>query len=98
MSETPTSLFSDKCSILSELWLDHKNDKNFADLFSYGNVGFPLAFSVDSGIIDSNPTVESYVDELWTMLMIQLKITDIGNFIDLEEVFEHSGYVAEDND
>jgi hypothetical protein len=92
MSGTAITHYSERCSILSELWLDYKDNKDFADLIKYGNLGFPLACAIDSGIVESTTIAEEYINELWTMLMIQLKTEDTGFWIDLEDLLGSTGY------
>jgi len=92
MSEPITTPFSDKCSILAELWMTYRNDEGVKELMDYGDIGLPLAYSISEGIIESSPLAEEYISEIWDLFLSMLEIEDTGTFITLEEVIESSGF------
>jgi hypothetical protein len=83
MDETP---FEVKCEILSELWMDYRDDENFDDLFNYGDLAFPLAYAVTNNIIESNESVEKFIVEVFDLLVSSMGLEDTG-FEDLDDIF-----------
>jgi hypothetical protein len=81
--ETP---FAVKCEILSELWMDYRDDENFDDLFNYGDLAFPLAYAVTNNIIESNESVEKFIVEVFDLLVSSMGLEDTG-FEDLDDIF-----------
>ena len=80
--ETP---FENKCAVLSELWLNSRDDEQFAEFIEYNDIGLPLAYILDNGIADLNDTTENYINETFALLLELLEIVDQG-FEDFEEV------------
>ena len=71
--------FENKCSILSELWLNYRDDKDFQDFVKYNDIALPLSFIIAEGIVD-NPgeMAESFVDETFNLLLKAVGIEDLG--------------------
>ena len=71
--------FENKCSILSELWLNYRDDKDFQDFVKYNDIALPLSFIIAEGIVD-NPgeMAESFVDETFSLLLKAVGIEDLG--------------------
>jgi hypothetical protein len=74
MSTSKTSLtsFERKASILAEFSVKYKNDDRFAKLFRDNDLGFPYAFGVHFGHIETSDIVKLYIEDTWTMLLLQL--------------------------
>ena len=85
MSDTTTS-YETKCDILADLWIDYKNDVEFADFFEYNDLGAPLAYAIASKIIASTDLARAFVEETYDTLLTTLGIEDAG-FESLEDVF-----------
>lgn len=84
-SENATSL-EIRSKILSDLWLEHRNDPDFADLMEYCDIGFPLAYALAYGIITSNEQVDKFVNEAFDQFLETVEIEDEG-YESLKEVF-----------
>lgn len=82
--------FEDVCLILSELWVNHKNEKGFDDFFSYNDLGLPLAFLADSELVTLTEISKKYIEETWIMLLASLNINEDVGFKSLEELFYYS--------
>jgi hypothetical protein len=81
--------FEDVCSILSELWINHKGKKEFQDFISYNDLGLPLAFAVDSELVTITDIAKQYIEETWSILLKSLEINEDVGFSDLEELFNY---------
>lgn len=87
MAETT---FEKKCSILADLWLLHKDDETFEDFFEYNDLGLPLAYCFDNGIIDvlnANDGAKPFVTEAFALLLDGLELEDTG-FQSLNELLQ----------
>lgn len=67
--------------------MNYRNSPNFDDFFSYNDLGLPLAYAIDSNIVETSETAQSYIEETWLLFIESLKIQDVG-FETLEQVFE----------
>lgn len=79
--------FSDRCSILSQFWVDYKDDENFEDFMHCYDLGLPLAYSVDSGFIELTEKAVQLVNETWDAFLEEVGKTD-EEFSDLSEIME----------
>jgi hypothetical protein len=87
MAETT---FEKKCSILADLWILHKSDETFEDFFEYNDLGLPLAYCFDNGIIDVsnvNDAARPFVNEAFELLLEGLELEDTG-FQSLNELLQ----------
>jgi hypothetical protein len=80
--------FESACAILAELWINHKDDKEFIDFISYNDLGLPLAFLIDSEIVTPTEIAIKYIEETWIILLASLGVEDVG-FESLEDLFKH---------
>jgi hypothetical protein len=91
MSETTTTPFSSKCEILSDLWVAHRTEEAFQELFSYADLAFPLAFAISMNMVKSTEAAEADIEEAWNLLMGQLEIDDTNVVFEyLEDVFQYA--------
>jgi hypothetical protein len=82
--------FEDMCSILAELWINHKEEKTFEDFISYNDLGLPLAFLVDSELVIPNEIAKKYIEETWIILLKSLDINEDVGFTCLEDIFNYT--------
>jgi hypothetical protein len=76
-----------KLSILAQLWLDYRDDEEFADFIEYNDLGLPLAYAISNGIVKITPTAEKFILETFDLLLAGLDVEDVG-FETLEDVLE----------
>jgi hypothetical protein len=79
-----------KYNILSELWLNYKNDQNFEDFISYNDIGLPLAYAISSGIVKETESANRFIDETFLLLLNSLEVEDDG-FENLDDIFLVAG-------
>jgi len=82
--------FEDLCSILAELWINHKEEKTFEDFIAYNDLGLPLAFLIDSELVTPTEIAKKYVEETWVILLKSLEIEEDTGFTSLGELFNHT--------
>jgi len=88
--ESEATLFEDACSILAELWINHKEEKTFEDFISYNDLGLPLAFMVDSELVTPTEIAKRYIEETWIILLKSLDINEDVGFTCLEDLFNYT--------
>jgi len=81
--------FKDICSILAELWLNYKDEKEFSDFIQYSDLGLPLAFMLDSSIVDPTDEAVKYVMETWDLFLLALGVEQDIGWKSLEDLFKY---------
>lgn len=76
---------TNKIKILAELWMNYRDDDSFADFVEYNDIGLPLAYFVDSNIVDMTPRADLYLTETFDLLLASLGLEDEG-FDSFEEM------------
>lgn len=76
---------TNKIKILAELWMNYRDDDSFADFVDYNDIGLPLAYFVDSNIVDMTPRADLYLTETFDLLLASLGLEDEG-FDSFEEM------------
>lgn len=77
--------FANQAKVLSELWMNYKEDKNFKDFVEYNDLGLPLAYFIDSGLVTPSDQAKYYVEETYDLLVASMKIEDV-EYASLEEM------------
>jgi hypothetical protein len=82
---TSSTNYTDKCSILAELWLNYRSDEQFQDFIEYNDLGLPLAYAIDNNIVKSSEMAQKFVEETFDLFMASLEVEDTG-FENLDEL------------
>jgi hypothetical protein len=82
---TSSTNYTDKCSILAELWLNYRSDEQFQDFIEYNDLGLPLAYAIDNNIVKSSEMAQRFVEETFDLFMASLEVEDTG-FENLDEL------------
>lgn len=92
--------FETRCSILSEIYLNYKEDTRFVKLIKYADIACPAAYMIDSGIVEPNRRLANFIDEAWDVLLDALALEDEGYYSlnDMVDSDEDVDYYEEDND
>jgi hypothetical protein len=90
-SESTNIPYSKKCLILSDFWLNYKDEEDFEDFVAYNDIGLPLAFMIAEDIVVSNPVAEVYVNEAWELLCSALNVDSKQDYDSLEDMFIDAG-------
>ena len=86
VNRVPTT-FENKCEILAEFWINYKNDAEYEDFMTYNDLGLPLAYAVSTGIAESNPRIEGFINDTFETLLSAVDREDEG-FDELSEILE----------
>lgn len=73
-----TTPFSKRCEILSELWMNHKDEETFEEFIEYNDLGLPMAHLIDEKLVEPTRQGQIYIDETFDLLLNVLDIEDEG--------------------
>ena len=85
----PTT-FGKKVEILSDLWINYKDDSDFNDFIEYNDLGLPLAYLITSDLATPSDTGVLYIDETFNLLCAALEIDLDAEYQSLNEMFDRS--------
>lgn len=83
--DSMTNNFANQVSILSALWINYKEDKSFRDFVEYNDLGLPLAYFIDAGLVVPSDQAKRYVEETYDLLLASLQAED-KEYTSLEEM------------
>lgn len=70
--------FENKVAILADLWMSYRNDEQFQDFIIYNDLGLPLAYLLDSGIIEVTDKAKGFIEETFDVLLAGFDKQDEG--------------------
>jgi len=77
--------FSNKITILAELWMNYRDDEQLKDFIEYNDLGLPMAYFLMNELVLPTKQSEVYVNETYDLLIASLGAEDIG-FESLDEL------------
>lgn len=80
--------FETKCSILSDLWLNYKDNEELADFVEYNDLGLPLAYCIHTNLVNVTDEGIVYVEETFNLLCSGLDLDLDGDYDSLNELME----------
>jgi hypothetical protein len=83
---------ADKAAILSQFWMEFRDDEALQDFVEFNDMGLPLAFFVASGIVQESPMAEEYISETFNLFLIALEINEdeIEGLENLNDVLDYA--------
>jgi hypothetical protein len=84
MSEPTT--FQDKASILADLWLNYRQDAEFADFIEYNDIGLPLAYAISNEIVKTTDVATRFIEETFDLLLDGLDLDSDTGFENLDDL------------
>jgi hypothetical protein len=85
VADNTETTFENKCSILSEVWLDYRKDEEFKDFVDYNDLGLPLGFLCAEGLVQPAELAKQMVIESFELLLASMGVEDSG-FETLDEL------------
>ena len=82
--------FSNKVSILAELWMNYRGDEAFEDFIDYNDIGLPLAYIIHNDLATTTGQSEIYIDETYDLLLSAVASPD-KEYGSLDELLGESG-------
>jgi hypothetical protein len=83
----PTN-FETKCAILSDLWLNYKDNDELEDFVEYNDLGLPLAYLIHTNLVTVTDEGMPYVDETFNLLCTALGLDSDEEYTSLNELME----------
>ena len=80
-----TTDFSNKITILAELWMNYREDDHLDDFMEYNDLGLPMAYLLMNEIVLPSEQSALYIDETFDLLLNALSVEDKG-FESLDEL------------
>ena len=80
-----TTDFSNKITILAELWMNYRDDDHLDDFMEYNDLGLPMAYLLMNEIVLPSEQSEMYINETFDLLLAALTVKDTG-FESLDEL------------
>lgn len=68
--------FSKRCEILSELWMNYRDNEEFEEFIEYNDLGLPMAHLIAEKLVEPTRQGEIYIDETFELLLDVLRIED----------------------
>ncbi len=84
-----TNSFYNKVGILADLWSNYKEDKSFRDFIEYNDLGLPLAYFIDTGLVVANEDAKPFIHETYELLLASLDVDD-EEYTSLDEMMDAS--------
>jgi hypothetical protein len=85
MSETNETPFANRAEILADLWLNYRNDNDFADFIEYNDIGLPLAYAISNDIVKTTDLATKFINETFDLFLSGLEIED-NNYETLDDL------------
>lgn len=82
--------FSTQCEILSELWLDHRDEDEFEDFLKTNHLAVALAHMVAQGLAKVEERGEIYISEAWGQFLEDLNADPNLTYHDLDDLLDNS--------
>ena len=82
---TPTEK---QAEILADLWLNYRQDTEFADFVEYNDLGLPLAYAVNAGIVPLTDRATEFIEETFALLLAGLDVAEDTGFDSLDDLLE----------
>ena len=77
--------YENKLNILSELWMNYRDEPEFVDFIEYNDLGLPMAYCLQAGIVKTTDMADKFINETFELLLAGLGAEDQG-FESLDEI------------
>jgi hypothetical protein len=81
-----TTSIENKANILADFYIEYKGSEQFADFFSYNDLGLPIAYAISSGIVGNTKLAEGFINETFELLLEVLGVGDDTGFDTLDDI------------
>jgi hypothetical protein len=68
--------FDKKAAVVAECWMIVREQEVWKDLLKYGDLGYPLAYAYDNGMIELKDKARNFVEEVYDVMLASLGIPD----------------------
>lgn len=81
--------FENKVTILADLYSNYKEDKGFSEFIEYNDLGLPLAYLTNEGlVVEMSEDGARYLQETWELFIASLGLEDesLSNHMNLDDL------------
>lgn len=86
MANEGGTTLENKCSILSELWMEYRDQVEFEDFIQYNDLGLPLAFMLDEGLVHPTSRSTLMINETFDLFLATLGRDGDDGYENLDEL------------
>ena len=86
MSDQEGTSLENRCSILSDLWMEYRNESDFEDFIEYNDIGLPLAFMLDEAIVSPTSRSTMMINETFDLFLATLGRTEDPGYESLDDL------------
>ena len=83
--------FSNKVNILSDLWINYRDDEQFEAFCNYVDLGLPLAYLMDNGFATASVKGNECIEETFDLFLTSCDIQEDVGFQTLDDIFAIKG-------
>ena len=87
--------FETQCEILSDLWLNYKENEELKDFIEYNDLGLPLAYLIHTDLAKVTDDGIPYVEETFNLLCAALELDMEADYLNLNEMLGESAVEEE---
>lgn len=62
--------FNTMCQILSNVWIEHKENEKFQEFFDFNDIGLPMAYMITKGLVKPTEESEKYINDTFYNLIL----------------------------
>ena len=77
-----------KIQILSDVWLNYRDEPDFRDFIEYNDLGLPLSYAISSNIVPMTDRAKGFVEETFALLLAGLEIAEDTGFETLDDLLQ----------
>lgn len=75
-----------RCDILSELWIEYRDQEDFNDFINYNDLGLPLSFALAEDIVKPTDKSTMIINETFDLFLATLGIEEDGGYDNLDDL------------
>ena len=75
-----------RINILSELWMEYRDQEEFKDFVEYNDLGLPLSFLLDEGIVSISDKATLMINETFELFLATLGIEEDQGYDNLDDL------------
>lgn len=84
------SSFTNQVGILSDLWINFRQEEEFEDFIEYNDIGLPLAYFIHTELVNPSDQAKVFVEETFNLLCAALGLDLEEDYETLNEMFDKS--------
>lgn len=78
--------FVTKAEILSDLWLNYRNEDSLIDFFQYNDLGLPLAYALTFDLVTLKDNGKAMIEEAFDLLLAALGIEEDEGYQNIDDL------------